>query len=191
MLRFAGRCHQRRRPVLRREDIVDLRCVATRYLATGSLPGRGSRLPSWCSSRRGTAWYRHPATRKSRRRCRWCRSRWCCWMIPRSSSFFKKLTDLSVMLDHAVWINPETGLALRLALSRVQMCMRLGLNHKKNGFCSLRARSMKFIEAVRNSSSIVSMRFLVSGPVSSHFCLPHGPNREFVARRDGRRRGAP
>ena len=62
-------------------------------------------------------------------------------------------------------------------LSRVQMCMRVGLNQTKNGFLSRFARSMKSVVAVRNSSSIVSMRFLVSGPVSSHFCLPQGPKR--------------
>ncbi len=34
---------------------------------------------------------------------------------------------------------------------------------------------MKPFVASRNSSSMVSMRFFVSGPVSSHFCSP-GPN---------------
>ena len=57
------------------------------------------------------------------------------------------------------------------------MCMRLELNQTKKGFLSRLARSMKSIDAPRNSSSIVSMRFLVSGPVSSHFCLPQGPKR--------------
>ena len=57
------------------------------------------------------------------------------------------------------------------------MCIRLGFNQTKNGFLSRFARSMKSIEAFRNSSSIVSMRFFVRGPVSSHFCLPHGPKR--------------
>src|SRR6476661_11193762 len=54
----------------------------------------------------------------------------------------------------------------------VQMCMRVELNHTKNGFRSRTAPSMKSVVALRSSSSIVSMRFLVSGPVSSHFCLP-------------------
>ena len=70
------------------------------------------------------------------------------------------------------------------------MCMRVGLNQTKNGFLSRFARSMKSIEALRNSSSIVSMRFLVSGPVSSHFCLPQGPKRGIVARRVGGGRDA-
>ena len=57
------------------------------------------------------------------------------------------------------------------------MCMRLGLNQTKNGFLSRFARSMKSVVALRNSASIVSIRFFVSGPVSSHFCLPHVPKR--------------
>src|SRR5438552_285905 len=57
------------------------------------------------------------------------------------------------------------------------MCMRLELNHAKNGFPSPFARSMKSSVAFRNSSSTVSMRFLVSGPVSSQLCRPHLPNR--------------
>ena len=57
------------------------------------------------------------------------------------------------------------------------MCMRVELNHAKNGFLSRLARSMKSRVAVRNSWSTVSMRFLVSGPVSVQLCLPHGPNR--------------
>src|SRR2546423_10109255 len=62
-------------------------------------------------------------------------------------------------------------------LSRVQICIRLGLNHTKKDFLSRFARSIKSVEAARNSSSIVSIRFLVSGPVSSHFCLPQVPKR--------------
>ena len=57
------------------------------------------------------------------------------------------------------------------------MCMRVELNHAKNGFFSLFARSMKVEGRFRNSSSTVSMRFLSSGPVSSQFCLPHLPKR--------------
>ena len=57
------------------------------------------------------------------------------------------------------------------------MCMREELTHAKNGFLSRLARSMKSRDAATNSSSTVSMRFFVSGPVSSHFCLPHLPKR--------------
>ena len=52
------------------------------------------------------------------------------------------------------------------------MCMRVELNQQKNGLPSSWARSMKSKVAARNSSSTVSMRFLVSGPVSSIFCVP-------------------
>src|SRR4051812_26788912 len=82
---------------------------------------------------------------------------------------------------------PRPVLPCDSGLSRVQICMRDGLNQMKNGFLSRFAGSMKSVVAVRNSSSIVSMRFLVSGPVSSHLCLPQGPN---VARRVGRGRDA-
>ena len=57
------------------------------------------------------------------------------------------------------------------------MCMRVELNQAKNGFLSRFARSMKSSVAPRNSSSTVSMRFLVSGPVSVQLCLPHLPKR--------------
>jgi hypothetical protein len=55
--------------------------------------------------------------------------------------------------------------------------MRLELNHTKNGLLSRLARLTKSSVALMNSRSTVSMRFCVSGPVSSHFCLPHGPKR--------------
>ena len=57
------------------------------------------------------------------------------------------------------------------------MCMRVELNQQKNGLPALCCRSMKSIAAPRNSSSTVSMRFLVSGPVSSIVCLPTRPKR--------------
>ena len=46
------------------------------------------------------------------------------------------------------------------------MCMRVAFHHRKNGLLALCARSMKSRAAAVNSSSTVSMRFLVSGPVS-------------------------
>ena len=52
------------------------------------------------------------------------------------------------MLHHAVRIDTKAGLPLRFGLSRVQMCMRLGLNQTKNGFLSRFARSMKSIVAL-------------------------------------------
>src|SRR5271157_4542183 len=60
----------------------------------------------------------------------------------------------------------------------VQMCIRVVLCQMKNGLPALTERSMSSSVTARNSSSAVSMRFLVSGPVSLHTCLPHGPKRE-------------
>ena len=57
------------------------------------------------------------------------------------------------------------------------MCMRVVLCQMKKGLPDLTERSIASTVAVRNSSSAVSMRFLVSGPVSSQVCLPQGPNR--------------
>src|SRR5262249_56709574 len=66
---------------------------------------------------------------------------------------------------------PRPVLPCASGLSLVQICMRVELNHAKNGFLSRFARSMKSSVALRNSSSAVSMRFLVSGPESSQLCL--------------------
>ena len=51
------------------------------------------------------------------------------------------------------------------------------LSHTKNGLPALFCRLMKSFAAATNSSSQVSMRFLVSGPVSLIFCLPTLPQR--------------
>ena len=50
-------------------------------------------------------------------------------------------------------------------------------SHTKNGLPALFCRLMKSVAAATNSSSQVSIRFLVSGPVSSIFCLPTLPQR--------------
>ncbi|MNF52127.1 hypothetical protein D3C84_334670 [compost metagenome] len=55
--------------------------------------------------------------------------------------------------------------------------MRVVLIQLKKGFFSATALSMNLNEARVNSSSTVSMRLLVSGPVSSQRCLPHLPKR--------------
>ena len=59
----------------------------------------------------------------------------------------------------------------------VQTCVRVVLCQRKNGLPSFTARSMKSSAPARNSPSTVSMRFLVSGPVSSMRCLPTTPQR--------------
>ena len=40
---------------------------------------------------------------------------------------------MRVVLDHAVGIDAEAGLALRSPLSCVQMCMRVEFHQRKNG----------------------------------------------------------
>ncbi len=52
------------------------------------------------------------------------------------------------------------------------MCIRVEFHHRKNGFFDLCERSMKSSAPAVISSSIVSIRFLVSGPVSSIFLRP-------------------
>ena len=54
------------------------------------------------------------------------------------------------------------------------MCMRVEFHQRKNGLPSFFDSSMKRMASRVNSSSTVSMRFLVSGPVSSIFCVPSG-----------------
>jgi hypothetical protein len=49
--------------------------------------------------------------------------------------------------------------------------------HTKNGLPAEFCRLMKSLQAAIVSSSIVSIRFFVSGPVSSIFCLPTRPQR--------------
>ena len=55
--------------------------------------------------------------------------------------------------------------------------MRVALNQQKNVLPAACCRFMKSTAASDVSSSIVSMRFLVSGPVSSIVCLPTLPKR--------------
>ena len=64
------------------------------------------------------------------------------------------------------------------------MCMRVEFHQQKNGLSSLTAFSMNLRLASRNSSSTVSMRLMVSGPVFSIFCVPSGigPAVEHAAR---------
>ena len=52
--------------------------------------------------------------------------------------------------------------------------MRVEFHQQKNGLSSLTAFSMNLRLASRNSSSTVSMRLMVSGPVFSIFCVPSG-----------------
>ena len=60
------------------------------------------------------------------------------------------------------------------SLSRVQMCMRVEFHQRKNGLSAFFASVMKRSASLVTSSSIVSIRFLFSGPVLSIFCVPSG-----------------
>ena len=57
------------------------------------------------------------------------------------------------------------------------MCMRVVLCQMKNGRLAFVERSMASSVAARNSSSAVSIRLIVSGPVSSMVCMPIRPKR--------------
>ena len=59
----------------------------------------------------------------------------------------------------------------------VKRCMWVVLSQTKNGRVESFARLMKSLAAATNSSSQVSIRFFVSGPVSSILCLPTRPQR--------------
>ena len=90
----------------------------------------------------------------------------------------EQLADMAVVLDHAVGVFAEAAAALRCSgRTCVWRCMRVALNQQKNGLLACACRLMKSIAASDVSSSIVSMRFLVSGPVSSMVCLPTLPKR--------------
>ena len=59
----------------------------------------------------------------------------------------------------------------------VRRCMCVVFIHTKNGVSASFCRVMKSIAAETVSSSMVSIRFLLSGPVSSMRCFPSGPYR--------------
>ena len=59
----------------------------------------------------------------------------------------------------------------------VRRCMCVVFTQQKNGLPASCWRLMKSFAAATNSSSQVSMRLRVSGPVSSIFCLPTRPQR--------------
>src|SRR3974377_1668817 len=59
----------------------------------------------------------------------------------------------------------------------VRKCMWVVFTHTKNGFLAVFFRWMKSTAVLVMSSSIVTVRALVSGPVSLHTCLPTLPKR--------------
>ena len=74
--------------------------------------------------------------------------------------------DVAIMFHHAVGIESDTSLPLRFLLqSRPDVHARRA-HPDKEGLLCLVARSMKSRPAAANSSSAVSIRFWVKGPVS-------------------------
>ena len=73
--------------------------------------------------------------------------------------------DRCVVLDHAVDVLAVAVQVPAAVLARtwVRRCMRVELNQTKKGLPAVFCRFMKSIAAAAVSSSIVSMRFLVSG----------------------------
>ena len=87
--------------------------------------------------------------------------------MPRSSSNLSNSPTMHIVLDHAVGVLILAGDARLLAFTWVRKCMRVAFHQQKNGLPALFCRVMKSFAAARVSSSMVSIRFLVSGPVSS------------------------
>ena len=91
----------------------------------------------------------------------------------------EQLADVLVVVDHRVVIRrlpaPRLAEALRLGV-RPQVHVR-GVHPAEERLAGRCCRLMKSPAAATNSSSHVSMRLRVSGPVSSIFCWPMRPQR--------------
>ena len=95
----------------------------------------------------------------------------------------QQFADHPVELLHPVGVNSQyRSCRFQRSESRVHTCMRVELCQRKNGLPSACARSMKSSERASRSSSIVSIRFRVSGPVSPITCLPDAPEARILAR---------
>ncbi len=103
---------------------------------------RDSRLPSWCSSRRGTASCRRRASSSPRRRCRSSRSRSCSRRCRRSSSFFRSWPMWPSCSTMPSGASPRPVLPCDSALRWVKMCMRVVLNQTNQGLPSCCFASM-------------------------------------------------
>ena len=101
----------------------------------------------------------------------------------------EQLADVLVVVDHHVVVLglPAPGLAAALRLGVGAEVHVRGVEPARRTACRPACcRLMKSLAAARNSSSTVSMRFFVSGPVSSIFCLPSAVRPSSAARRAGR-----
>ena len=99
--------------------------------------------------------------------------------MPSSSSLSSSCADVLVVVDHRVVV-------LRLPAPGLPEALRLGVRaevhvggvepHEERRVGRLLALDEVERRASELSSSMVSIRFLVSGPVSSIRCLPTGPS---------------
>ena len=153
---------------------VQGRCRRGNARASGRSKARDRRLPSSSFSRRGTAWCRHPARCCSADRCPWNTGRWC------SSGEAEVIDELRAVRRRACRARPcrrciHPGRRCRDAPPSRACGSASGCRstRQKNGCAGLGlAVLMKSLAAAMASSSTVSMRFLVSGPVFSIFCPP-------------------
>ena len=100
-----------------------------------------------------------------------------------AAGLVQQFTDHTVVGHHGIVIEPLTGQP-HLIIGRVGPEMHSGgVNQAKKGVSSATARLMKSLAEARNSRSMVSIRFLVRGPLSSirpsakERITPRGPNR--------------
>ena len=146
----------------------------TRFRATGSRRALASRLPNWCFSPRKGVEAASGHNRPSGR-CRWCRSQ----SYLREAGLIEiieQLADLAIMFDHAVGVFAETRRPMLGAhMSEIVHPRRVDPREERC-FASF-ALSMNAMAAAKNSASMVSIRFFVSGPVSSIVaCRRHLPS---------------
>jgi len=90
--------------------------------------------------------------------------------------FGEHCPDILIMVDHRVGIGPSQRPAWpRLSgLVWVRKCICVKFTQTNMGLPAFACFSMKAAERSAMSSSIVSIRFLVKGPVSSILCVPSG-----------------
>ena len=149
--------------------------------ASAPSAARGRRLPSWCPSRCGTASSPRPARCSCAARCRCCTSRSCPRRCPSSSSSVEQLADVAGR-------GRSSCRGRATATGRPGRCSRAWCACAGAcGWCSpsrrtaLPAPCWRLMKsdggARRTRRRSVSMRFRVSGPVSSIFCLPTRPQR--------------
>ena len=82
----------------------------------------------------------------------------------------ENLADMPIVLDHAVGINTQSGLVLGLLLSDESKCACVwNSTTERTASLAFAARSIKSNAPAVTSSSTVSIRLIVSGPVSSIF----------------------